>query len=200
MLFQKHVKYNSGGMAGHSKWAQIKRKKGIKDQEKGTVFTKLSKLISLAVSTGGGITNPDLNIKLRLAIDKAKTANMPKDTIERAIQKGAGPGKDSLKEMVYEGFGPEGTGFIVHATTDNSNRTYAEIRMAFDKNGGKLGVPGSLQYLFKIEHTPEFLCSPLFPVEVKSEQSAEEIVSLMSALETLEDVQQVFTNVEFNES
>lgn len=185
-------------MAGHSKWAQIKRKKGIKDQEKGTVFTKLSKLISLAVSEGASITDPERNIKLRLAIDKAKAQNMPKDTIERAIQKGRGLERDALKEVVYEGFGPDGTGFIVHATTDNSNRTYSEVRHAFDRNGGKIGVPGSLQYMFKIEHTPEFTCTPLFPVTVKSDKSIDDIVVLMSALEMLDDVQQVFTNVEFS--
>lgn len=184
-------------MAGHSKWAQIKRKKGIKDQEKGTVFTKLSKLITLAVAEGASVTDPDRNIKLRLAVEKAKAANMPKDTIDRAILKGSGPQKNLLKEVVYEGFGPEGTGFIVHATTDNSNRTISEVRNVFDRNGGKLGVSGSLQYLFKIEHTPAFTCMPLFPVLVTREKSAEDVVTLMSRLEALDDVHQVFTNVQF---
>lgn len=186
-------------MAGHSKWAQIKRKKGIKDQEKGTVFTKLSKLITLAVSEGASITDPDRNIKLRLALEKAKAANMPKDTIERAIQKGAGPEKDALKEVIYEGFGPEGSGFIVHATTDNSNRTSSEVRYVFDRNGGKLGVPGSLQYMFAIERSPEFMCTPLFPVVLKEEKSGDMVISLMTALEQLDDVQDVFTNVDFSE-
>lgn len=197
MRFESHVKYNCFGMAGHSKWAQIKRKKGIKDQEKGAVFTKLSKLISIAVSEGASITDPERNIKLRLAIDKAKAANMPKDTIERAILKGSGPETSTIKEVMYEGFGPEGSGFIVHATTDNSNRTHTEVRTVFEKNGGKMGVPGSLQYLFKIERDPEFNCTPLFPVVLKSEASADQVVSLMSALENLDDVQQVFTNVQF---
>ncbi|MBI1862502.1 YebC/PmpR family DNA-binding transcriptional regulator, partial [Candidatus Microgenomates bacterium] len=100
-------------MAGHSKWTQIKRKKGVKDQEKGAIFTKLSKLISIAVSEGASVTDPERNIKLRLAIEKAKDANMPKETIDRAIQKGAGPDREALKEVLYEGFGPQGTGYIV---------------------------------------------------------------------------------------
>ncbi|MBI1863141.1 YebC/PmpR family DNA-binding transcriptional regulator, partial [Candidatus Microgenomates bacterium] len=103
-----------------------------------------------------------------------------------------------LKEVLYEGFGPEGTGYIVHATTDNTNRTHNQVRTVFERNGGKMGVPGSLQYLFTIERDPEFMCTPHFPVTVRHEPAVSEIVKLMSGLEHLDDVQQVFTNVQFD--
>lgn len=135
-------------MSGHSKWSQIKRKKGLKDQQKGALFSKLSRLISIAVSEGGS-TDPSNNIKLRMAISQAKNANMPKDNITRAIEKGSGPDKSTLKEHIYEGFGPEGTVFVVHTTTDNQNRTFTEIKHSFERNHSKVGSQGSVTYLFK---------------------------------------------------
>lgn len=135
-------------MSGHSKWSQIKRKKGIKDQQKGALFSKLSRLITLAV-TESGITDPENNIRLRMAIMQAKNSNMPKENIERAIEKGSGPNKETLHEIIYEGFGPNGTVFLVYATTDNPNRTFTEIKQTFDRNNGKTGSQGSVSYLFK---------------------------------------------------
>ncbi len=135
-------------MSGHSKWSTIKRKKGIKDQEKGKIFSKLSKMITISVIEGGGFADPEINIKLRMAVEKAKAANMPKDNIARAIEKAAGPEKNQLKEVVYEGFGPEGMALIIVATTDNPNRTISEVRNTLEKMGGKLGSQGSVAYLF----------------------------------------------------
>jgi YebC/PmpR family DNA-binding regulatory protein len=136
-------------MSGHSKWANIKRKKGVNDKIKANVFAKMSHLITIAVIEGGGITEPENNVKLRLAIDKAKSANMPKENIRRAIEKGFGPNRIMLKEILYEGFGPYGIFLLILSTTDNSNRTSSEIRNMLEKNSGKLGTPGSVSYLFK---------------------------------------------------
>ncbi len=132
-------------MSGHSHYATTHRQKEIKDAARGQVFSKLSRAITIAAKTGGG-PNPDSNYKLRIAIDKARTLSMPKDNIERAISKAEG-GAD-LEEVRYEGFGPEGILVLVDAATDNRNRTNAEIRNLFDKNGGKMGNPGSVSFNF----------------------------------------------------
>ncbi len=136
-------------MSGHSKWANIKRKKGLNDKIKANVFAKMSHLITISVLEGGGIIDPDNNVKLRLAIDKAKSANMPKENIKRAIDKGFGPDRLMIKEVLYEGFGPYGVFFLILATTDSPNRTSSEIRNMLEKNSGKLGTQGSVSYLFK---------------------------------------------------
>src|SRR3989344_2364723 len=136
-------------MSGHSKWANIKRKKQANDLVKGNVFAKMSHLITLAVLENGGIIESENNIKLRLAIDKAKAVNMPKENIKRAIEKGSGSNQTMLKEIIYEGFGPYGVFLLILSTTDNSNRTSSEIRNMLEKNSGKLGTPGSVSYLFK---------------------------------------------------
>lgn len=143
------VKYNIDIVSGHSKWSNIKRKKEANDKQKGNIFGKLSRLITLAVIEGGGITNPENNVKLRLVIDKARVENMPKSNIERAIEKGVGPDKTLISEVVYEGFGPAGIGLMILATTDNSNRTLSEIRNILERNGGKLANKGAVGYLFK---------------------------------------------------
>src|SRR5690349_17049701 len=115
-------------MSGHSKWSQIKRKKGVKDAQKGKIFSKLARLITLAVLEGGGITDPNANMKLRMAVEKAKKENMPKENMQRAIERGVSPGKDRLIEVFYEGFGPSGIALMIQATTDNTNRTLNEVR------------------------------------------------------------------------
>ena len=153
-------------MAGHSKWKQIKHKKAANDQQRAKIFSKISKLITSAVIEGGGFSDPNINVKLRLAIDKAKNANMPKDNIARAIEKGSGPDRVHLKEVLYEGFGPHGVALVVHATTDNSNRTVVEVRSVIEKAGGKLCVQGSVAYLFQVRHNPELEYTPLFNVEI----------------------------------
>lgn len=136
-------------MSGHSKWATIKRQKGANDAKRGALFTKLSKAITIAVMAGGGIGDIAQNFRLRLAVEAARSGNMPKDTIERAIEKAAGKSGGTLEEVVYEGFGPGGVGIIVEAATDNKNRTTSEVQNVFNKNGGNLGAMGSVAYQFK---------------------------------------------------
>ncbi len=135
-------------MAGHSKWSKIKRQKAVVDAAKGKVFTKIIREITIAAREGGG--DPASNARLSLAIDNAKSSNMPKDNIERAIKKGIGDqgSATSYAEIVYEGYGPGGVAYLVEASTDNVNRTVGEIRHIFSKQGGNLGTSGSVAYLF----------------------------------------------------
>lgn len=134
-------------MAGHSKWANIKHRKGKQDAKRAKIFSKLGKEITVAAKLGGG--DPDMNPRLRLAVATAKGQSMPKDAIERAIQKGAGgmDGED-YEEIRYEGYGPGGVAFVVEALTDNKNRTAGEVRSIFGKNGGNLGETGSVGFMF----------------------------------------------------
>lgn len=133
-------------MAGHSKWANIKRRKGAQDARRAKTFTKLIKEITVAAREGGG--DPDGNPRLRLAIQNAKGANMPKDTIERAIHKGAGADGDDYHEVTYEGYASHGVAVFVECTTDNLNRTVSSVRSLFNKYGGSLGKNGSVEYMF----------------------------------------------------
>ncbi|HXR28179.1 MAG TPA: YebC/PmpR family DNA-binding transcriptional regulator [Solirubrobacteraceae bacterium] len=135
-------------MSGHSKWASIKHKKAIVDSRRGAQFSKLTRAITVAARDGGG--DPVGNPALDLAIRKAKEASMPKDNIERAIAKGTGEGGDAeaIEAVLYEGYGPGGVAVLVEALTENRNRTSAEVRHIFTKNGGSLGEPGSVAYLF----------------------------------------------------
>ena len=143
-------------MAGHSKWAQIKRTKAVVDAKRGAVFTRLAREITVAARCGA---DPAGNFQLRTAITKAKAAGVPATNIERAIAKGSGQGGDGsqLEEVRYEGYGPGGVAILVEALTDNRNRTAADLRLAFSKNGGNLGESGCVAYLF--EHRSEVLLS-----------------------------------------
>ena len=134
-------------MAGHSKWANIKHRKAAQDKKRGKIWTKLIREVTVAAREAGG--DPDANPRLRLAMDKAFGANMPKDTVDRAIKRGAG-GDDGANydEIRYEGYGPGGTAVMVDCMTDNRNRTAAEVRHGFTKHGGNLGTDGSVSYLF----------------------------------------------------
>jgi len=134
-------------MSGHSKWSTIKRQKEAKDAARGKLFSQLSKAISIAVKTGGG-ASPDSNFKLRIAIDNARQANMPKENIERAISR-ASSSSQSLEEMQYEGFGPAGIAVLVEAATDNRNRTAQELKNIFESHGGSLAGPGAVSYRFE---------------------------------------------------
>lgn len=135
-------------MSGHSKWSTIKRKKGALDAKRGKIFTKLIRELQTSARIGGG--DPDSNPRLRLVIDKAKAANMPKDNIQRAIQKGIGGGEsEAFDEAVYEGYGPGGTAILIETLSDNKNRTVGDIRHALTKNGGNLGASGCVAYLFE---------------------------------------------------
>ena len=136
-------------MAGHSKWASIKHKKAATDAKRGKLFTKLARAITVAAREGGG--DPEGNPALALAIDKAKQSSMPKDNIQRAIDRGTGAGADAaaIERIVYEGYGPGGAAILIEALSDNRNRTGSEIRHAFDRNGGSLGEPNSVAWMFE---------------------------------------------------
>ena len=137
-------------MAGHSKWKQIKRAKGVADVKRGALFTKLGREIAMAVKQGGG-PDPAGNSRLRLAIQKARDNNMALDIIDRAITKASGAGEDNqLDEVVYEGYGPGGTAVMVETLTNNRNRTVAEVRNAFGRAGGNLGETGSVGWIFNL--------------------------------------------------
>ena len=133
-------------MSGHSKWSTIKREKGVKDAARGAVFTKLGNAIALAARGG---TDPDTNFALRLAIDKAKAANMPSNNIERAIDRIKDKAAAQLQEIMYEGYGPGGVAILVEVATDNINRTYPEVRLAFSKHGGNIAEKGAVAFQFE---------------------------------------------------
>ena len=135
-------------MSGHSKWSQIKRQKEKTDIKKGLTFTKLANAIIIAVREGGGITDPNQNFRLRLAKDTARASNMPKENIERAIQRALKKEEGNIEEVIYEGFAPFGVAVIIEAATDNPQRTTAEIKNLFNKAGGSFGQPGSVSYQF----------------------------------------------------
>ena len=238
-------------MAGHSKWANIKHRKAAQDAKRGKVFTKLIRELVVAAKQGGPA--PEDNPRLRAAVDKALGANMTRDTIDRAIARGAGTNDaDNMEEITYEGYGPGGVAVLVEAMTDNRNRTVAEVRHAFSKRGGNLGTDGSVAYLFSrvgqiayapgadeersmdvaleagaeeiegnddgaVDVTPAWeavaavksaleeaglnpeggevtmVASTTVPVDASG---AETILGLIDALEDLDDVQNVYTNVE----
>ena len=156
-------------MSGHSKWSTIKRAKGAADAKRGALFTKLARDITLATSQGGG-GDPDMNFRLRLAIDKAKSSNMPMDSISRAIKRGtgdSGEGPETLAEITYEGYGPGGGAILIQAVTDNRNRTAAEVRSAFNKGGGNLGESGCVAWNFETKG--------VITIEMDDEEKAEEL-------------------------
>ncbi|MBN1579828.1 MAG: YebC/PmpR family DNA-binding transcriptional regulator [Anaerolineae bacterium] len=135
-------------MSGHSKWSTIKRKKGAADAKRGKLFTKIGREIMIAVREGGA--DPEMNFKLRLIMDKARQANMPKDNVERSIRRGAGLEKgETLEQVVYEGYGPGGTAFIIRALTDNRNRSVADVRKVLTRAGGNLGENGCVAWMFE---------------------------------------------------
>lgn len=136
-------------MSGHSKWSTIKRKKGAEDAKRGKIFTRVAREITMAARQGGG--DPDLNPALRLAIEKAKAANMPKDNIERAIQRGTGEGSEAvdLEKITYEGYAPYGVAVLVDVVTDNKNRTLAEVKHVFNRHGGNMASVGSVVWQFE---------------------------------------------------
>ncbi|GJQ58384.1 MAG: YebC/PmpR family DNA-binding transcriptional regulator [Candidatus Scalindua sp. AMX11] len=178
-------------MAGHSHWASIKRKKGAVDAKRGKIFSKLAKAITSAARQGGG--KPDMNLKLQYAIDAAKSENMPKDNIERAILKGTGEltGGTELYECLYEGYGPSGIAILIEILTDNKNRTASEIRKIFDKSGGNLGESGCVAWLFQKRG--------LITVQI-DETSEEDLMTLVldagcEDLETVEEKYQIICDL-----
>ncbi len=188
-------------MAGHSKWANIKHKKARQDAKRGKIYTKLIREITVAARMGGG--DPSDNPRLRLAVDKALGANMPKDTIERAIARGAGGLDESnVEELTYEGYGPGGVAILVEVMTDNRNRTVAEVRHAFSKHAGNLGTDGSVAYLFNKQGVVSFApgTDEEKVMEIALEADAEDIdvdedrsISVITRWEQLGDVVDALT-------
>lgn len=184
-------------MSGHSKWHNIKNKKAAEDAKKGKAFGYVGRLIRVAVKEGKS-GDPNANPGLRMALEKAREVNMPKANIDRAIERGLGKSKSGaiIEEVVYEGYGPGGVGFMVTAVTDNRNRTGAEIRTAFERHGGSLGGPGSAGYLFDI--APDGTANVKIPLSVTDETTATQVNELVEMLEAHDDVEQVVHNM--NES
>lgn len=136
-------------MSGHSKWSKVKHQKETTDAKKGQAFTKAAGAIIVAVREGGGLTDPDKNFHLRLAIEKARGVNMPKENIQRAIERAAGEGGRTIESVMYEAYGPGGVAIIIEAVTDNRQRTVSEIKNILDHYGGTLATPGAVSYLFR---------------------------------------------------
>ena len=174
-------------MSGHSKWSTIKRKKAVTDAKKGQSFTKISRLVTLAVRSGG--KDPESNSALRLALVKAREVNMPNQVVDRAIEKGAGAEGLALEQIVLEGYGPEGIAVLIEGVTDNRNRTVSEVRTVFNRHEGSLGEVGSSAYIFKDRENPSFT----LPLE---EAKREKVLNLLEALDELDDVQEIYTNLE----
>ena len=184
-------------MAGHSKWANIKHRKAGQDAKRGKIFTKIIRELTVAAKLGGGnvVDNP----RLRAVVDKALAANMTRDTMDRAVSRGAGTAEsDTLEELVYEGYGPNGVAILVETLTDNKNRTVAEVRHGFSKFGGSLGTAGSVAYLFEKTGVISFSpgCNEEQIMEISLESGAHDVVSngnssidVMTTLETFGAVQ-----------
>lgn len=177
-------------MAGHNKWSKIKRQKAIYDEKKSLSLAKHTKSIIVAVKVGAS-PDPKYNFKLKQAIDKAKLEGVPKSNIERAIAKGAGSDQDSnFNEVIYEGYLSNGVAVMVFTATDNTNRTYADIRNIFNKAGGSLGKPGCVAYNFDLEKNEAYN-----KVEISDEKILEGIYKAFSALEENEDVINFISNL-----
>jgi YebC/PmpR family DNA-binding regulatory protein len=176
-------------MAGHSKWHNIQAHKGVVDAKRGKVFSELSKLIRVAVREHKS-GDPQFNATLRTLLEKARAANMPKENIQRAIDRGLGKGKSgAIQEIVYEGYGPGGVGFVIVAQTDNTQRTAGEVRFALSRAGGSLGGPGSVMFLF--EHRgDEYI--PTIPMEITDPEQQATLQNLIDTLRADQDVEDVF--------
>jgi YebC/PmpR family DNA-binding regulatory protein len=180
-------------MAGHSKWNNIKNRKGAVDAQRGKVFGQVAKLIRIAVKEGAS-ADPKFNPGLRVVLDKARAANMPKEKIQKAVERGLGKSNSgaSIQEIIYEGFGPAGVPLLIVAHTDNAVRTSAEMKFILSRNLGSLGSPGSAQYMFE-RKGEEFIPTMLMPAEGEQLQ---QVADLVAALRENEDVEEVFYAVE----
>lgn len=175
-------------MSGHSKWAQIKRQKGVNDARRGQLFTRLGRELVVAVREGGG-PDPEANFRLRMAVQRARDANMPMDNIERTIKRAAGGGDGaSFEEITYEGYAPGGAAIMVQAMTDNRNRTVAEVRNVFNKNGGNMGEAGCVDWIFEQKGVIEVALDGHDPDELALEAidaGAEDVEEAVEGDETL---------------
>jgi YebC/PmpR family DNA-binding regulatory protein len=189
-------------MSGHSKWAQIKHQKAGNDAKRGQLFTKLGREISIAAREGG--SDPEANVRLRLAIQRARDANMPTENIERAVKRGSGQGEGAtLEEAVYEGYGPGGAAMLVEVATDNRNRAAAEVRNAFTRGGGNLGESGCVAWNFEqrgvIEvevdgNDPDELALQAIDAGAEDVESGDGIMSIFTTPSTLEQVRQALAS------
>lgn len=177
-------------MSGHSKWSQIKHKKAVTDIRRGKLFSKIAKMISVAARVGGG--DADSNPKLRLAVDKARAVNMPKDNIERAIKRGRGVGVARLEEVKYEAYGPAGVALIIEGITDNKNRTLSEIKHILTSHGGKLASIGSVEWAFERKGADWV---PKYPVKLDDSKLRKQLEDLFEALDENDDVQEIYSNL-----
>ena len=176
-------------MAGHSKWAQIKRQKGVTDAAKSRTFSRFARLITLeSKKAGGALSAPGLSV----AIARAKAVNMPKNNIERAIAKGISKDSGDLEQVVYEAYGPGGTALLISALTDSKNRTTQEIKHLLSKEGAPLAAPGAASWAFS--KNPDGSYAPNEPLMDVSGPDEERLTSILNALDEHDDVQQIFTN------
>ena len=189
-------------MSGHSHWAGIKQRKGVNDAKRASVFTKYGKLITIAAKEGGG--DPEMNFKLKMAIDRARYENMPKDTIERAIKKGTGELKDGneIEEVMYEGYGPGNVAMLIKCATDNRNRTGSEIRSILTKAGGKPASEGGVRFMFKLVGNIDVTVGEKDPYELEMqaiEAGAEDTIyagDMLTIYTRVENLQSVKENME----
>ncbi|MFH1671182.1 MAG: YebC/PmpR family DNA-binding transcriptional regulator [Candidatus Portnoybacteria bacterium] len=178
-------------MSGHSHFSSIKHKKAITDAKRGKIFSKLSRLISIAAKEKG--PNPEDNPKLRMAVEKARGANMPKNNIEKAIKKGSGQLEGvQMEEFIYEAYGPAGIALIIEGITDNKNRATAEVRHILSRFDGKLAQVGSVKYLFD-KKGEEWV--PRYPVEITEEKIKKQIERLFEMLDENDDIQEIYSNL-----
>jgi len=184
-------------MSGHSHWSTIKRKKGAADAKRGKIFTRLAREIVIAARDGGG--DPDTNLRLGYAIERARAGNMPKDNIERAVKRGTGELKDgsALEEIFYEGYGPNGIALMMYCVTDNRNRTVAELRHHLSKSGGSLGEAGSVAWQFKriayfefplSDHDPDVLFELAVEAGADDVTFDDEMVEIFGEVETFKEI------------
>ncbi len=185
-------------MSGHSKWNNIKNRKGAVDAKRGKIFSNIAKLIRIAVKEGKS-GDPKFNPSLRVALDKARAANMPKANIQRAIERGLGKTASGtvINEIIYEGFGAGGVATIVVAMSDNPNRTAAEVKFAFSRNGGSLGGPGSAMYMFKRQQDGSYECT--MPMTVDDPQVISSLKSMLEKLRESEDIEDIYLATKIEE-
>jgi len=177
-------------MSGHSHWSTIKHKKGATDAKRGKVFSKISRLISVAAKEKGG--DPESNPRLRVAISKAQQSNMPKDKIEHAIKRGTGQlAGAQIEEVTYEAYGPAGIALIIEGITDNKNRTLPEIKNILSKFGGKLAEAGSVKYMFERQGSE---WTPKYPMETDP-KTREQLEKLFESLDDNDDIQEIYSNL-----
>lgn len=181
--------YNHHNMSGHSKWNNIKNRKGAQDIKRGKVFSQCAKAIKIATKEGNS-GDPKFNSFLRIALEKARAVNMPKEKITKAIDRGLGKTNSGLvlEEINYEGFAAGGVGLIIVAVTENKNRTAAELRMILSKAGGSLGSPGCASYMFKRENGEYHVTMPLIISDVEQQETLQELMDNLREFEDVEDV------------